>query len=309
MAINMNGMTHDAKQVGTADKPGANLTTMIQKATAPGSNVEAKRKETDELIIEKARSAGKGTLSKVEFLQEVSERCVDGLLNHVTPKARKAGTVAAVEIKHYAQHAQDLWDKNFAATVNSVASKVTRVSELTTILYAAQEGRRDIVAAARKAEAELRAKMDGAVARRESGAKPYTGRTYDMIIRAARAQTAKMKATKDAEKRALTDDELAAALLPKKRDPATELDDMSAIVKSLEGMAKDYPENADAYNAATKCLHRRRRLSKNWQPWRLPPEQGNKRAARARRPPLSHTYLKWRISRVSTRVLRHFTFV
>ena len=231
-----------------------NLTSIVQKANAPGSNVEAERKKTDELIATWAKSAGDGVLSKVEFLDQVSVRFVDGLLSHVTPAMPKSGKAAAPKIQHYAEHAQKLWDRNFAASVNAVSSQVTRVSELTTVLYAAKEGRRDIVAAARKAEAELKRKMDGAALRKEPGAKAYTGRTYDMIIRAARAQTAKMKATKDAEKRALTDDELAAALLPKKRDPATELDDMSAIVKSLKGMAETYTDNADAYNAAAKAL-------------------------------------------------------
>ena len=233
-------------------KLGVNLTQIVQNERL--TNSEAMRKKNDEIIIDLAKSAGEGDKAMVDFFDKMSVAYVEGNLNHVTPKARKSGTkAAAVEVQHYAQHAYDLWDRHYTKAVMSVASKTTRVSELTTVFNAAYHGRKDIVQAAIKAELELRADMAKAHAENKAN-KEYSGKTIGAILKAARAQTAKVKENKIEADRPLSDGEVRSSLLPKPGEDRTEHDDMQAILKSLGKMKETYTDNAAVYAKAIENL-------------------------------------------------------
>ena len=233
-------------------KLGTNLTTIVQNERL--TNSEAMRKKNDEIIIDLAKSAGEGDKAMVDFFDKMSVAYVDGNLNHVTPKARKAGSkAAAVDVQHYAQHAYDLWDRHYTKAVMSVASKTTRVSELTTVFNAAFHGRKDIVQAAIKAELELKADMLKKHNENKAN-KEYSGKTIGAILKAARAQTAKAKENKIESERALSDIEVRASLLPKQGEDRTEHDDMQAILKSLGKMKDTYVDNAAVYAKAIENL-------------------------------------------------------
>lgn len=198
---------------------------------------------TDALIAGHAGNFAAGEVARIKFIDDVSSAFVAGTLRFVAPAKGKQPDEG-----HHAEYAIDLWNKKRAARLAAKTGKQVEVravdgsrkSELKTILRATRL-RKDIVSAAWKISDAL------AVSDAENFGKL---RTYDAILRAAKAQT---EADVVKAKYRLTDEDIRAAMSPK----ASETDEgksLDAIIKKLGKMAEEFPENAKAYQAAAKAL-------------------------------------------------------
>jgi hypothetical protein len=214
------------------------------------SNSDTVLKATDTAIAGFARRDGDGEVSRVEFLQFVSEKFLASELAAAPRKPTKSGDVKEATEGDYAKHALGVWAKARAVVLGKSEVrpvKESRASELGAI-FKATRVRPDIVAATRSVVSALAAQSErDAAAAEKSGAsfEKFTVRSYDAIVKVARAQVAAID-TDAADKGRFSDDDIRDVFAPTESTP-DEAKDLAGVIKKLGTMAKRFPANAAVY--------------------------------------------------------------
>jgi hypothetical protein len=211
---------------------------MATTSAADFSNINAAYDATDDKIAELAMREGSGELARCEFLAHIATAFREGTLRYDEPKKTKTNK-GPTESDH-AKHALRIWAAYRATTMGEDIRPVksSRVSELGVILRASHS-RRDIVQAAVRVSAQLA--KDTA-----EDEDKYTAKSYDAILRVAREQ---VRVSKEANKPiGMSDAEIRAHLLEKKPD-ATEDERVETVMKAIEKLGADFPNNKDIYIA------------------------------------------------------------
>ena len=210
------------------DVPSYGVNIMVDR-----NNMEVAFVNADKVLSDLGAQFAKGLMSRLDFIDKAAALYVAKELRHVTPKGK-----GKVTHTHYATHAVDKWNEKQAAQLGKadmVDAVASRVSEVGAVLRATAK-RPDIVKFARSIDSALRAAdTDG-----------YKLKTYDAVIRVARAQAKDMNTV-------LSEDDARAALMPTESE-TDEAKSLAAIVKKLTSMAEAFPMNAKSYTAAANAL-------------------------------------------------------
>jgi ribosomal protein L35 len=198
------------------------------------SNSEVAFNNADKILSDLGATAGKGLMAKLDFIAKAAELYVAKELRHVAPKGK-----GKVTHSHFAAHAVEKWNEKQTAQLGKadvmVEGTVSKLTSEVGAVFRATAKRPDIVPFARGIDSDMR-KAD----------KEYSIKTYDAVIKVARAQANDMD-------NMLTEEGARAALTP----TASETDEtksLDAIVKKLNKMADEFPANAAAYKAAATAL-------------------------------------------------------
>jgi hypothetical protein len=223
------------------------------------SNSETILKATDTAIAKFATRDGDGEVSRVEFLQFVSEKFLAEELAAQARKPTKSGDVREATEGDYAAHALGVWAEARAKVLGKAdvrPVKESRKSELSAIFRAAT-ARPDIVKATREMVSALAAQAERAAAEAQKSGRSldasekFTVRSYDAIVKVARAQVKAF--TEHGEAGRFSDDDIRDCFAPTESTP-DEARDLEGVIKKLGVMAKRFPANASVYEATAKAL-------------------------------------------------------
>jgi hypothetical protein len=196
------------------------------------SNSEVAFDRADKVLADCGARYADGLVSRLDFIEKAAGLHVAKELRHVAPKGK-----GKVTHTHFAEHAYNQWVLRASVALKKkgiVERETNRISEVGAVLRATA-AKPDIVALGREADTNCRAALGD----------EYTVKTYDAVIKVARAQANDLTVP-------LTLNAAIDALRPAEKE-FDEAKAVKAVAKALEKLAKE-GSNADAYNGALKIL-------------------------------------------------------